>query len=123
MRKICTMHMSDSTLANKAGRLRKLGMKVFAPIYVAIIFDDKYICISYLQYDSIWKMYKKAMASFWTAEEVDLGQDLKDWDRLKDEEQYFIKHVLAFFAASDGIVNENLVERFMQEVQVSKSGI
>ena len=63
-------------------------------------------------------MYKKAMASFWTAEEVDLGQDLKDWDKLKEEEQYFIKHVLAFFAASDGIVNENLVERFMQEVQV-----
>ena len=116
--------MSDSTLANtKAGRLRKLGMKVFAPIYVARLFDDKYISVSYLQYDSIWKMYKKAMASFWTAEEVDLGQDLKDWDRLKDEEQYFIKHVLAFFAASDGIVNENLVERFMQEVQVSKSGI
>ena len=114
--------MSDSTLANtKAGRLRKLGMKVFAPIYVARLFDDKYISVSYLQYDSIWKMYKKAMASFWTAEEVDLGQDLKDWDRLKDEEQYFIKHVLAFFAASDGIVNENLVERFMQEVQVSTS--
>jgi len=74
-----------------------------------------------IQYDSIWKMYKKAMASFWTAEEVDLGQDLKDWDRLKDEEQYFIKHVLAFFAASDGIVNENLVERFMQEVQVPEA--
>merc|ERR1711923_637401 len=74
-----------------------------------------------IQYDSIWKMYKKAMASFWTAEEVDLGQDLKDWDRLKDEEQYFIKHVLAFFAASDGIVNENLVEKFMQEVQVPEA--
>merc|ERR1712242_122584 len=74
-----------------------------------------------IQYDSIWKMYKKAMASFWTAEEVDLGQDLKDWDRLKDEEQYFISHVLAFFAASDGIVNENLVERFMQGVQVPEA--
>jgi len=74
-----------------------------------------------IQYDSIWKMYKKAKASFWTAEEVDLGQDLKDWDRLKEEEQYFIKHVLAFFAASDGIVNENLVERFMQEVQIPEA--
>jgi len=74
-----------------------------------------------IQYDSIWKMYKKAVASFWTAEEVDLGQDLKDWDKLKEEEQYFIKHVLAFFAASDGIVNENLVERFMQEVQVPEA--
>merc|ERR1711944_268512 len=74
-----------------------------------------------IQYDSIWKMYKKAMASFWTAEEVDLEQDMGHWDRLKEEEQYFIKHVLAFFAASDGIVNENLVERFMQEVQVPEA--
>jgi len=74
-----------------------------------------------IQYDSIWKMYKKAKASFWTAEEVDLGQDLKDWDKLKEEEKYFIKHVLAFFAASDGIVNENLVERFMQEVQIPEA--
>ena len=72
-----------------------------------------------IQYDSIWKMYKKAKASFWTAEEVDLSQDLRDWnDKLKEEERYFVKHVLAFFAASDGIVNENLVEKFMQEVQV-----
>lgn len=73
-----------------------------------------------IQYDSIWKMYKKAEASFWTVEEVDLSKDLKDWEGLKEDEQYFIKHVLAFFAASDGIVNENLVERFMQEVQVRK---
>ena len=72
-----------------------------------------------IQYDSIWKMYKKAEASFWTAEEVDLSQDSRDWsNKLKEEERYFIKHVLAFFAASDGIVNENLVEKFMQEVQV-----
>ena len=71
-----------------------------------------------IQYDAIWKMYKKAEASFWTVEEVDLSKDLLDWEGLKEDEQYFIKHVLAFFAASDGIVNENLVERFMQEVQV-----
>merc|ERR1711884_929845 len=74
-----------------------------------------------IQYDSIWKMYKKAMASFWTAEEVDLSMDLADWAKLKDDEKHFIKHVLAFFAASDGIVNENLVERFMQEVQVPEA--
>ena len=73
-----------------------------------------------IQYDAIWKMYKKAEASFWTAEEVDLSKDLADWNsKLKEEERYFIKHVLAFFAASDGIVNENLVEKFMQEAQVS----
>ena len=74
-----------------------------------------------IQYDAIWKMYKKAEASFWTAEEVDLSKDINDWNNLKEEERYFVKHVLAFFAASDGIVNENLVEKFMQEVQVNYS--
>merc|ERR1712111_151789 len=74
-----------------------------------------------INYDDIWKMYKKAMASFWTAEEIDLASDMKDWENLKDDEKHFIKHVLAFFAASDGIVNENLVERFMQEVQVPEA--
>lgn len=74
-----------------------------------------------IQYDAIWKMYKKAEASFWTAEEVDLSKDMTDWAKLKKEEKHFISHVLAFFAASDGIVNENLVERFMQEVQVPEA--
>merc|ERR1711874_334465 len=74
-----------------------------------------------IQYNAIWQMYKKAEASFWTAEEVDLSKDMKDWEGLSKDEQYFIKHVLAFFAASDGIVNENLVERFMQEVQVPEA--
>jgi len=69
----------------------------------------------------IWQMYKKAEASFWTAEEVDLSKDVKDWENLKDDERYFVSHVLAFFAASDGIVNENLVERFMKEVQVPEA--
>ena len=63
----------------------------------------------------------KAEASFWTAEEVDLSKDLQDWDKLKPDERHFISHVLAFFAASDGIVNENLVERFAQEVQVPEA--
>jgi len=74
-----------------------------------------------IKYDDIWKMYKKAMASFWTAEEIDLSGDMAHWAKLKDDEKHFIKHVLAFFAASDGIVNENLVERFMQEVQVPEA--
>lgn len=72
-------------------------------------------------YHDIWQMYKKAEASFWTAEEVDLSKDLIHWEALKDEEKYFISHVLAFFAASDGIVNENLVERFSKEVQVTEA--
>ena len=67
-------------------------------------------------------MYKKAEASFWTAEEVDLSKDLHDWNnRLNDDERYFVSHVLAFFAASDGIVNENLLERFSGEVQVPEA--
>ncbi|XP_055885524.1 ribonucleoside-diphosphate reductase subunit M2 B-like isoform X1 [Biomphalaria glabrata] len=74
-----------------------------------------------IQYHDIWQMYKKAEASFWTAEEVDLSKDLDHWEKLKPEEKHFISHVLAFFAASDGIVNENLVERFSKEVQVTEA--
>ena len=71
-----------------------------------------------IQHKEIWNMYKQAEASFWTAEEIDLSPDLHDWEhRLTPDEQYFIRHVLAFFAASDGIVNENLAINFMNEVQ------
>ena len=75
-----------------------------------------------IKHDHIWKMYKQAVASFWTAEEVDLSPDLQDWEhKLNDGERHFIKHVLAFFAASDGIVNENLVLNFMREVQIPEA--
>lgn len=75
-----------------------------------------------IQHDEVWKMYKTHMASFWTAEEIDLAADLVDWnDKLNDDERHFIKHVLAFFAASDGIVNENLVLNFMREVQIPEA--
>ena len=74
-----------------------------------------------IEHDDIWSYYKKAEASFWTAEEIDLGQDLKDWDTLTEDERHFIKHVLAFFAASDGIVNENLAENFVSEVQYTEA--
>ncbi|EPQ59308.1 hypothetical protein GLOTRDRAFT_125614 [Gloeophyllum trabeum ATCC 11539] len=75
-----------------------------------------------IQYHEIWQMYKKAEASFWTAEEMDLSKDLHDWNnRLNDNERHFISHVLAFFAASDGIVNENLLERFSGEVQAAEA--
>lgn len=71
-----------------------------------------------IKHSRIWEMYKKAEASFWTAEEIDLSFDLNDWEhKLNDNERYFVKHVLAFFAASDGIVNENLAVNFMNEVQ------
>merc|ERR1712066_1149886 len=73
------------------------------------------------QHSEVWEMYKKHEASFWTAEEIDLSQDNKDWDALTQNEQYFIKHVLAFFAASDGIVLENLSGQFSVEVQVPEA--
>ncbi len=74
-----------------------------------------------IQQNDIWEFYKKAEASFWTAEEIDLSQDLKDWENLNDGERHFISHVLAFFAASDGIVNENLAENFVAEVQYTEA--
>merc|ERR1712012_994412 len=74
-----------------------------------------------IQYPSLYEMYKKHEASFWTAEEIDLSQDNKDWDALNDQERHFIKHVLAFFAASDGIVLENLSGQFSVEVQIPEA--
>lgn len=74
-----------------------------------------------IKHHDIWEFYKKAEASFWTAEEIDLSHDLKDWANMNEGEQHFIKHVLAFFAASDGIVNENLAENFVSEVQYTEA--
>ncbi|KAI3417925.1 uncharacterized protein J3R85_014057 [Psidium guajava] len=78
-------------------------------------------CMFPVQYPQIWEMYKKAEASFWTAEEVDLSQDVRHWESLSADERHFVTHVLAFFAASDGIVLENLAVRFMKEVQLSEA--
>ncbi len=75
-----------------------------------------------IKHHDIWEWYKKMEASFWTAEEIDLSQDLNDWNnKLSQDEKYFIKHILAFFAASDGIVNENLAENFVNEVQYAEA--
>ncbi|MDT0553675.1 MAG: ribonucleoside-diphosphate reductase [Bacteroidetes bacterium MedPE-SWsnd-G1] len=75
-----------------------------------------------IQHHDIWDWYKKQQAMIWTAEEIDLEADVKDWEnKLSDDERYFIKHILAFFAASDGIVNENLAENFVNEVQYSEA--
>lgn len=82
---------------------------------------DRYVLFP-IQHHDIWDWYKKQEANFWTAEEIDLHQDLTDWDsKLNDDERYFIKHILAFFAASDGIVNENLGENFVNEVQYTEA--
>jgi ribonucleoside-diphosphate reductase beta chain len=81
---------------------------------------DRFVILP-IQYDNVWQMYKKAEASFWTAEEVDLSEDLADWAKLNDNERHFVSIILAFFAASDGIVNENLAINFMREVQVPEA--
>ena len=81
--------------------------------------EEKRFVIFPIKHDEIWKMYKKAEANFWTAEELDLSKDLNDFQiNMNEDERYFVENVLAFFAASDGIVNENLVERFCNEVQL-----
>jgi ribonucleoside-diphosphate reductase beta chain len=74
-----------------------------------------------IEHHDIWDYYKKAQQVFWTAEEIDLAQDLTDWEKLNEGEQHFVKHILAFFAASDGIVNENLAENFVAEVQYTEA--
>ena len=81
---------------------------------------DRFVILP-IKYPAIWEMYKKCEASFWTAEEIDLGDDMKYWDAMNDGERHFISHILAFFAASDGIVNENLAINFMSEVQLPEA--
>jgi ribonucleoside-diphosphate reductase beta chain len=82
--------------------------------------DNKYVLFP-IAHNSIWQMYKKAVSAFWTAEEVDLSKDYDDWEKLNPNEQHFVKNILAFFAASDGIVNENLSVRFMNEVAAQEA--
>jgi ribonucleoside-diphosphate reductase beta chain len=81
---------------------------------------DRFVLLP-IKYPEIWEMYKKTEASFWTAEEIDLSDDQKHWDNLNDGERHFISHILAFFSASDGIVNENLAVNFMREVQLPEA--
>lgn len=81
---------------------------------------DRFVILP-INYPQVWEMYKKHEASFWTAEEIDLSGDMKDWNALNDGERHFVSHVLAFFAASDGIVNENLAVNFMSEVQIPEA--
>ncbi|MCP9752899.1 ribonucleoside-diphosphate reductase small subunit [Ferruginibacter sp. HRS2-29] len=81
---------------------------------------DRFVILP-INYPKIWEQYKKHEASFWTAEEIDLSSDMKDWNAMNDGERHFISHILAFFAASDGIVNENLAVNFMSEVQLPEA--
>jgi ribonucleoside-diphosphate reductase beta chain len=86
-----------------------------------LIEDPNRFVLFPIKHDDIWQYYKKAEASFWTAEEIDLSQDQTDWKNLNDGERHFVSHVLAFFAASDGIVNENLAVNFLSEVQYAEA--
>ena len=79
--------------------------------------NNKRFVIYPIKHYEIWNMYKKALASFWVPEEIDFSHDIDDWNNLKDDEKHFLSLILAFFAASDGIVNENLASNFAMEVQ------
>lgn len=83
--------------------------------------DDNRFVMFPIKDDSIWKMYKKQVDCFWRAEEIDLSKDQKDWESLQEEEKYFVSMILAFFAASDGIVLENLALRFMTDIQLAEA--
>ncbi len=97
-------------------------MNTQVPTEEPLLMEDKNRFVLFpIQHNNIWQMYKQAEASFWTAEEIDLQPDLAHWANLNDGERHFISHVLAFFAASDGIVNENLVVNFTKEVQLAEA--
>lgn len=90
------------------------------PLDDFLIPDENRFVMFPIRYDDVWEMYKKQVDCFWRAEEIDLSKDLTDWNSLNNDERYFISMVLAFFAASDGIVTENLAQRFMRDVQASE---
>ncbi|KAJ3030929.1 UNVERIFIED_CONTAM: Ribonucleotide-diphosphate reductase (RNR), small subunit [Siphonaria sp. JEL0065] len=98
--------------------IKETGSVAMEPILAP---NSKRFVLFPIKYQEVWQMYKKAEASFWTVEEVDLSKDAGDWDKLSGDEKMFVSHVLAFFAASDGIVNENLVERFSNDVQIPEA--
>ena len=95
-----------------------MSIKIIEPLLAV---DDNRFVMFPIKHDDIWKMYQKQVDCFWRPEEIDLTKDLKDWDILNQDERFFISMILAFFAASDGIVLENLAMRFMNEVQVSEA--
>ena len=94
--------------------------KFLMPESILVEKENKYVLFP-IDYHDIFSMYKRALASFWTVEEVDLSKDLNDWEQLNDDERHFIENVLAFFAGSDGIVTENLAQRFMNDIQIQEA--
>ena len=82
--------------------------------------EDRFVLFP-IRYPRVWELYKQSQSSFWSAEEIDLAADADHWEKLTDNERHFIKHVLAFFAGADGVVNENLCQRFSCEVQLAEA--
>lgn len=111
-------HQTESSLPPVGAHRLPTGLSPVEPLLEPSV--SRFVLFP-IKYHDIWDMYKKAEASFWTAEEIDLSKDMGDWSRLTSNEKHFIKHVLAFFAASDGIVSENLASRFSAEVQVPEA--
>lgn len=109
------------SLGGGSERDRKDVIKSEADEEPILMEQSQKFCMFPIRYNQVWEMYKKAQASFWTAEEVDLSCDVQQWDTLSDSEKHFITHVLAFFAASDGIVLENLASRFLNDVQIAEA--
>ncbi|KAG0006246.1 Ribonucleotide-diphosphate reductase (RNR), small subunit [Entomortierella chlamydospora] len=111
---------TDQIAASLASKLN--DMKVAEQEEPLLMPNPRRFVLFPIKFHEVWQMYKKAEASFWTAEEVDLSKDMHDWEnRLSEDERFFISHILAFFAASDGIVNENLLERFSNEIQIPEA--
>jgi ribonucleoside-diphosphate reductase beta chain len=108
----------DKELRNSWRKENKEKIKQLIKIMEKILVENPNRFVIFpIEHNDIWEYYKQHQAAFWTAEEVDLTNDIRDWETLTDNEKYFIKNVLSFFAASDGIVNENLAENFYREVQ------
>jgi ribonucleoside-diphosphate reductase beta chain len=116
-------HSSESLSVTETGNFAGLSSTPPPQLPEPILQENPHRFVLYpIEHNDIWEFYKRAEASFWTAEEISLAEDLNDWEnKLNDDERYFIKHVLAFFAASDGIVNENLAENFVREVQYTEA--
>jgi ribonucleoside-diphosphate reductase subunit M2 len=124
---------SSSSVASNSSEEDSLDMKILISPHKRLELEGKHkpepilqenpgrFVLFPIQHPDVWDMYKKAEASFWTAEEIDLASDITDWNRLNANEKHFVSHILAFFAASDGIVNENLAANFATEVQIPEA--
>ncbi len=108
----------ENTSINISGISKPAGLQQDARTEPLLAADAERFVLFPIVHNDIWEFYRRSVANFWVPEEIDFSDDLIDWhDRLTDDERYFVKHVLAFFAASDGIVNKNLAEDFMSQVQ------